>query len=242
MKSSSNERKNWILGSILTLILAPIGLLISFALGLFYSGSGDITLDSFSSIVTALATLCIAVLTIILAKETWALRTIQIKQIEQLQRNSIKPSLDLYLESGIASGSLLDIHLENNGNGTAHNITFDFTGKDGASLGEIDQKIVNTLQKFQLLKTGMSSLSQKQRRSSYVLSLIELFNELKEKLYDVTIEVHINFSDYEGYKYMSTSTLDFSSYNGMHQVGGGNPTYNIYMELEKIRKLLEKKS
>ncbi len=234
-----NEKNSWILRTLLVVLIAPVSLVIVFSVGLFYGNIPDFTLDTYSSIISALSTLCIAVLTIFLANETWKLRDLQIKQIEQIRRAAIRPSLDIYLESSIASMQFMDLYLENNGEGSARNIKFSFTGKNNSELEENQKKIVAELSKFNMLKIGVSSLSPNKKRSSYIFSFIDLYKDLGDELFDIVLEIHINFTDHEGFPYKSISVIDFAEYKGMTEMGGGNPTYNMYKELEKIRKIFE---
>ena len=126
MKNIRDEKALWVIGSIFVLLLAPIIFILGLITGVNIDHSITLTHDNLSSWVTAFATVVIAVLTIVLAKETWSLRNIQLTQIEQIRKDAIKPNVDFYLKSSPAAFNFIDVHIVNNGAGSAQNVTFGF--------------------------------------------------------------------------------------------------------------------
>ncbi|OQK18303.1 hypothetical protein AU255_10910 [Methyloprofundus sedimenti] len=89
-----------------------------------------------------------------------------------------------------------------------------------------------------MLKTGISSLAPKEKRTSFILSFLDLSSELKDKIFEISFEIRIEYFDTEGYQYLSTSVIDLGEYEGITELGG-EPSYKLYKEIEKIRKLIE---
>ena len=113
----------------MSVLVVAIFFLLGLSVGMSSQGLVAFGNDTLSAWVSAIATVVIALLTIFLAKETWELRRVQLSQIEQIRKDSIKPSVSLYLKSSPVSVNLIDIHIINDGRGTAQNIKFKFTNK-----------------------------------------------------------------------------------------------------------------
>ncbi|MEH8148330.1 hypothetical protein [Aeromonas veronii] len=60
-------------------VVAPLLFILGLVVGNHLQGNASLTADSISSWLSAIATVAIAILTFILAKETWYLREAQIK-------------------------------------------------------------------------------------------------------------------------------------------------------------------
>lgn len=160
------------------------------------------------------------------------------EQITEIRRASIRPNLEIYLQSNVASMQLMDLHLENTGPGTAKNIKFTFSGGNSSELKANEREMVDKFIKLNMLKTGVSSLAPKEKRSSFIFSFSELSSNLKEELFKVSFEIQIEYFDTEGYQYISTSVIDLGEYEGITELGG-DPSYKLYKEIEKIRNILE---
>lgn len=217
-----------------------IVLLVTFSLiGYFFGtqASGDITLtqELLPAWVAALATVSIALLTIFLAKETWELRQIQLLQIDQIRRDSIKPSINFFIKSSPAAYQFMDVFVRNSGTGPATNIQFRFRRKD-----ESDKEVFEYLQeeftKLAIIKNGIASLAPEETRTSYVFSFLDLGGKFKDKWFNCDIDIDISFKDIEGTDYQSTSTIYLSEYKGVSELGGGDPIHKISSILEKIER------
>lgn len=235
MSKVAKSKERWIIGNIIVLVLLPTVFIIGLIVGVNVKGSISLLQDNLSSWVTAFASVTMAVLTIVLAKETWALRLIQLSQIEQIRKDSIKPSISLFLKSTSFSFNFIDVHIANNGTGTAHNIKFIFrNASDDAQ--DVYTYLLEQLNKLVILEKGISSLSAGERRTSYLFSFMELHEKFGDKALECITEVDIEFEDIEGEKYLSKSFFNFTEYKGLREIGGGDPLYKISSHLEKIQK------
>jgi len=215
------------------MLLLPVVFIVGLIIGINIDGTITLSQDNLSSWVTAFATVIIAILTIVLAKETWALRNIQLNQIETIRKDSIKPNIDFYLKSSPAAYSFIDIHIINNGTGSAQNITFNFINNN-AEEPEVFEHVKTLFEKLNILKYGISSLGVKEKRIGFVLNFIELNQTHKDVIFNTNFTVHINYEDIEGQKYKSKSTMNFSEFLGISELGG-NPLYKISNSIEKLQ-------
>lgn len=235
MKKIRDEKALWIIGSIIVLMLLPIVFIAGLIIGINVDGSITLTQDNLSSWVAAFATVVIAVLTVVLAKETWSLRNIQLNQIEHIRKDGIKPNIDLYLKSSPAAFSFMDVHIVNNGSGSAQNVTFTFENKNTEETA-VFEHVVSLFKKLNILKNGISSLGVNEKRSGLVLNFIELNTTHKDIIFDTNIVVNIVYEDIEGDKYSSKVTMNFSEFLGITELGGGDPLYKISSSFEKLQK------
>ena len=110
---------------------APILLIIGIIIGNSQFFNINFATDSISSWVTAIATAVLACLTFVLAYETWNLRLSQIKQLEELKRENIRPNVSIQLENSLADVNFIDLKISNLGKGIARKISFKFLDVDG---------------------------------------------------------------------------------------------------------------
>ncbi len=237
--NKSNEKPIWIIGALISILIIPSVFIVGLAIGLNMSTGSSLSNDTLSSWVGAFATVSIAMLTFILALETWKLRRLQNEQIDNIRKNEIRPNLEIYLESSPVSFQFMNLHVENNGKGIAKNIEFVFSGENGQKLNEYESAIVEKFNSLNLIRNGLANLGAGKNRSSFIFSFIDLTGELGGDIFEIKVNVKIMFSDSEGNKFDSQSTIDFSEFKGITEIGGGDPTYNLYKETEKIRKLFE---
>lgn len=234
MKKIRDEKALWVVGSIFVLLLAPIIFILGLIVGINIDHSITLTHDNLSSWVTAFATVVIAVLTIVLAKETWSLRNIQLTQIEQIRKDAIKPNVDFYLKSSPAAFNFVDVHIVNNGSGSAQNVKFDFENVNTKET-EIFEYVVSLFQELNILKNGISSLGVNEKRSGFVLNFIELNKKYKDVIFETNIVVHISYEDIEGEEYSSKATMNFSEFLGITTLGGEEPLYKIADSFKKLQ-------
>ena len=224
----------WGIGLTMIILVVAIFFIMGLAVGVSSQGLLATGNDTLSAWVSALATVCIALLTIFLAKETWELRRVQLSQIEQIRKDSIKPSVSLYLKSSPVSFNFIDVHIINGGVGTAQNIKFKFTNKS-KDAQEVYDYLQEQFSKLVILSNGISSLGGGEMRTSYVFSFIELHKKFSEKSFEYFAEVDIEFQDIEGKTYTSKSHFNFMEYKGISDLGG-DPVHKISSTLEKIQK------
>ncbi|WP_156831308.1 hypothetical protein [Arhodomonas aquaeolei] len=235
MSKVSEIKGRWIVGSLSVLLMLPVVFIIGLVVGINIEDAISLSQDTMSSWVSAFATVTIAVLTIVLAKETWALRLIQLSQIEQIRKDTIKPSVNLFLKSSPAAFNFINLHVVNNGPGTAQNIRFRFINASPDTKDVFDY-LLTELTKLVIMEKGISSLSSGEHRTSYVFSFIDLHEKFGEKALECITEVDITFEDTEGTKYQTRSFFNFTEYKGITELGGGDPLYKISSQLEKIQK------
>lgn len=221
------------------LLFVPLVFIGGLVWGLSLGGNGKLAADTLSAWVGAIATVAIAILTFILARETWYLRLAQIRQIDELKIEAMRPSLEFYILSAQASIHMMNAHIQNNGKGIARNVSFKFYGSSGDVLSSQERAVVEKFQSLNMLKNGLASLGASKERKSFVFSFLDLINKNGDALFSVKIRASIEFEDAEGRKYASESIVDFSEFKGVSEVGGGDPLYNLYKETEKIVKVLE---
>ncbi|QAA94392.1 COG1361 family protein [Pollutimonas thiosulfatoxidans] len=221
------------------LLFVPLVFIGGLVWGLNLGGNGKLAADTLSAWVGAIATVAIAILTFILARETWYLRLAQIRQIDELKIEAMRPSLEFYILSAQASIHMMNAHIQNNGKGIARNVSFKFYGSSGDVLSSQERAVVEKFQSLNMLKNGLTSLGASKERKSFVFSFLDLINKNGDALFGVKIRASIEFEDAEGRKYASESIVDFSEFKGVSEVGGGDPLYNLYKETEKIVKVLE---
>ena len=220
----------------MSVLVVAIFFLLGLSVGMSSQGLVAFGNDTLSAWVSAIATVVIALLTIFLAKETWELRRVQLSQIEQIRKDSIKPSVSLYLKSSPVSVNLIDIHIINDGRGTAQNIKFKFTNKSKDAQDVYDY-LQEEFNKLVILSNGISSLGAGENRTSYLFSFLEIGDKFGDKLFEYFAEVNIEFKDIEGKTYTSKSHFKFMEYKGISNFGG-DPVHKISSTLEKIQKVI----
>ncbi|MDN5502872.1 MAG: hypothetical protein L0H10_03475 [Comamonas sp.] len=221
------------------LLFVPLVFIGGLVWGLNLGGDGKLAADTLSAWVGAIATVAIAILTFILARETWYLRLAQIRQIDELKIEAMRPSLEFYILSTQASIHMMNAHIQNNGKGVARNVSFKFYGNGGGVFSSQEAAVVEKFLSLNMLKNGLTSLGAGKERKSFVFSFLDLIDKNGDSLFGVKIRVSVEFEDAEGRKYTSESIVDFSEFKGVSEVGGGDPLYNLYKQAEKIVKVLE---
>jgi hypothetical protein len=216
--------------------MLPVVFIVGIVFGVNIAESITLSQDTVSSWVSASATVSIAALTFVLAKETWALRLLQLEQMERIRRDAIKPSVNLYLQSNPAGMNFMEVHILNSGPGAARNVRFSF--ENAAPVMQEDyEEMLKPFYGLTMLKRGISTLSPGEHRASFVFSFIDFYQRFGEKSFDFLAEVKVTFEDADGTPYLSHSFLDFKEYKGL--MGGGHPLFEILREIEKIRKHID---
>lgn len=237
--NETEEKPFWVVLALIGLLLVPVMFIIGLVIGINIYGNISLSTDTMSSWISAISTVAIAVLTFILARETWYLRLAQIKQINELRKEAIRPNLEFYLLSAPASFQFMNVHIENNGKGVARNIKFTFSGENNAPFTENEQSVVDKLHELNILRNGMLALGSGKQRTSFIFSFIELADKMGDDAFDIRINVSMTYEDSEGRAYKSDSVVDFSEFKGVREIGGGDPTYNLYQETKKIREIFQ---
>jgi len=241
MKNKDQVRSLIPLVSVIAIVAVPMLLVIGIAVGSQLQLSGSLTADSFSSWVSALATVAIAVLTFVLAKETWYLREAQIEQVNELRRQNIRPNVSIALLNSPIDFTFMIVEVSNHGKGIARNIRFQFFNRAGMLIEAGKDRLVDEFFKLHILTEGMHSLGIGQKVSSFVFSIHELKNKIVGKdIFSPYFKIAIAFEDVEGNSYENELIVDFAEYKGISELGGGDPIHKISSDIKRLREELEK--
>ncbi|KOO56605.1 hypothetical protein WH43_19305 [Rheinheimera sp. KL1] len=241
MSKQKNERSLIPLVSVIGLVSAPLIFILGMVAGSQIQLSSILTADSLSSWVSALATVAIAVLTFILAKETWYLREAQIEQLNSLRKENIRPSVSVTLRNSDISFNLMMINVSNLGKGIARNVNFKFIDKSGAEISEGKNVIVDHFLKLHIFSNGMHSLGINQQVDSFLFSFFELKEKFEgDDIFTPFFKIVVSFADVEGNNYSNELTIDFAELKGITEIGGGDPLHKMAGDLKKLREQFER--
>ncbi|WP_136679991.1 hypothetical protein [Neptunomonas sp. XY-337] len=230
-----NERSLIPLLIVSGVVAAPIIFILGLVTGSQIQLSNLLTADSLSSWTSALATVTIAILTFILAKETWYLREAQIEQVNELKRENIRPNVSLRLKNSPVSFNLIEVEINNLGKGIARNLKFKFSDSSGAEIFETDNPIVDEFLRLHIFSEGIHSLGIGQKVESFLFSFFDLKGKLDgDDVFSPFFKIEITFSDVNGEQYSNELVVDFKEYKGVSEVGGGDPLHKIADELNKL--------
>jgi len=158
-----------------------------------------------------------------------------VKIMEETNEANNRPVVSVALSNNGPQGiSEINLEILNSGNGLARDIKFTVQG-DELKLTN-PTKTERTLADVTFLKNGIKALAPKEVRQTWVLSAIGRTDELLSKT--VAIGVKYKNSNYSK-EYEDEFELDFHSLNRVQL--GHDSLHNIDKEIEKIRKVLEKK-
>lgn len=215
-------------------VIAPLLFVLGLVVGNRLQGGSTLSADSMSSWLSAIATIAIAVLTFILAKETWYLREAQFQQLLELRRENIRPNVGFQLESSPVGMNFMNVKVSNLGKGIAKKVAFAFSDRNGNPVPAGQDAVADKFFKLAIFRQGIHSIGIGQVFSSYLFSFIDLGNELKDELFKSYLNISITFEDVEGAKYENAFTLDFAQYEGITELGG-DALHQMANEIKKIR-------
>lgn len=240
MRNRLHERSLIPLIAVSAIVSVPMLLVIGIAIGSQIQLSNMLTSDSLSSWVSAAATVAIAILTFVLAKETWYLREAQIEQVNELRRESIRPNVSVALINSPISFNLMVVEISNLGKGVARNIRFSFVGREGKPIRAEEDGIVAEFLKLHVFSEGMHTLGIGQKVSSFVFSFFEVKGKVAGgDIFSPFFTIVISYEDTEGTPYTNELTVDFAEFKGISDLGGGDPLYKIAGDVQKLREKLE---
>ncbi|WP_417598922.1 hypothetical protein [Oceanospirillum sp.] len=212
-------------------------LIVGWFLGYLYGSKSELSVDSASSWLAAIATAGIAILTFYLAAETIKLRELNQKQIDQLRLDAIKPDVMFALNHNPAAPIFFDFFVSNTGKGTAFEVDLSFEDLSPDHSAEAYKFVVQeTLLGYPMLKEGIKSLGTSEERTSSVAKfsfpdLIDKFGD--DAVYDLKFHIEINYTDSEGNPYTNHRTICFREFEGITLLG--EPSLNkIAKEFEKF--------
>lgn len=174
---------------------------------------GTGSLIEYSAIVSASATVAIAVLTLVLAIETWRMRNQQYSQIQQEKVNSVRPLVVVELAEGRVINDRM-IVIKNLGRGIAFDVSFEISGEGGCS--PVEEKIIKYISGHGFVKKGMRNLGIDQVVESHAF----LSSQLGERFFEACINIHVVFKDIYGSQYENRFSFDMSEYENINRLGG----------------------
>lgn len=220
-------------------VVAPLLFILGLVVGNQLQGNSSLTADSISSWLSAIATVAIAILTFILAKETWYLRDAQTRQLEELKRENIRPNVGIQLESSPVGVNFVNVKISNLGKGIARKVSITFLDRTENEIPIGADVVVEKFRKLAIFRHGIQAMGIGQEISSFVFSFIELGNELNGEIFKPYLNMLIEFEDVEGNPYSNSFTIDFSQYEGITELGG-DALHKMATEVKKIREQIEK--
>jgi hypothetical protein len=236
MVKRKNERSLIPLLIVSSVVAAPLIFILGAAFGSQIQISNILTADSLSSWVAALATVAIAILTFVLAKETWYLREAQIEQVNELRRENIRPNVSVNLSSSPIDLSFMNIRIQNHGKGIARNIRFSFIDREQKEINLLDSAIVDEFLKLHVFSEGINSLGLDQKIESFLFSFYDIKKNVEgSDIFSPYFKIKIHYEDVEGTPYFNELTMDFKEYKGITSVGGGDPLHKIADDIKKLR-------
>ncbi|MDD2743753.1 MAG: hypothetical protein PHV02_15920 [Rhodocyclaceae bacterium] len=219
-------------------VIAPLLFILGLVVGNQLQGNSSLSADSVSSWVSAIATVAIAILTFVLAKETWYLREVQMLQVAELKRENIRPNVSVQLERSHVGINFHNVKVSNLGKGIAKRIAFTFFDRAGNAVDDDQDVIVNKFRKLAIFRQGIESMGIGQTLSSFVLNFIELHRELNGEIFKGYLNILVSFEDVEGNPYTNTFAIDFAQFEGISELGGGDALYQLATETKKIQEHL----
>jgi len=223
-------------------ITLPLMLLVGLAIRTQRNPSISLSPDSASSWVSAMATLAIAVLTFILAKETWYLRLAQVSQLAELKKENIRPNVNVQLDPSKVGLNFIDAKVSNLGRGIARKVRIELVDEKGARVKDGIDPVVEKFRKLAIFRQGIEAMGIGQTISSFVFSFFDLGSELKGEIFKPMLRFAVSFEDVEGNAYQNEFVVDFAQFEGISELGGGDPLHLISKELKQIRECLTKVS
>ena len=218
-------------------VIAPLLFILGIVIGNQLQGNSTLTADSISSWLSAIATVAIAILTFILDKETWYLRAAQIKQLEELKRENIRPNIGIQLESSPAGMNFVNVKISNLGKGIAKKVVIRFLDSDGNEVQRDKDVVVEKFRKLAIFRQGLQAMGIGQEITSYIFSFIDLGRELDGEIFKPFLNIKVDFEDVEGTPYTNAFTIDFAQYEGITELGG-DALHQMSTEITKLREYL----
>ncbi|MEQ9011360.1 hypothetical protein [Algiphilus sp.] len=190
--------------------------------------------------VSAGATLAIAILTIVLAKETWLLRLFQLRQLEAIRKASIRPQIDIYLSRSPTSFNVMNVVVENTGSGLARNIRFGIVGSNNGLLTNAESAVAEKLESLSFVASGIQALAPQRSKRSFLFIVQDIFGKHREDFFKICLRIQITYEDSEGDPQESTAIWDFGEMEGASEMGYGDPVDKAARQLEKISDTLQR--
>lgn len=235
-----DERSLIPLLAVVGILAAPLIFILGIVAGSQIQLANILTADSLSSWISALATVAIAVLTFVLAKETWYLREAQIEQVNELRLQSIRPNVSIKFFSSPISFNLMMLEVSNLGKGIARNVRFKFYDRNDNEIKATKDAIVDEFLKLHFMSKGLHSLGINQKFESFLFSFYDVENKLNsEDVFSPYFKISTFYEDVEGNSYYDDLIIDFKEFEGISEIGGGDPLHKISGDIKKLREQFE---
>lgn len=205
-------------------VVVPLIFILGIVFGTQIHSNSSLTSDSISSWLSAIATVAIAFLTFILAKETWYLRAAQIDQLKELKLENIRPNIGVQLESNRVGINFINVKISNLGKGIAKKVRIHFLDAHGDEIQNNADVVVDKFRRLAIFRKEIQSIGIGQEITSYVFSLIDLSKELEGGIFQPCLNISIDFEDVEGTSYNNLFTIDFGQFEGLTELGS-DPLY-----------------
>lgn len=245
MSKYKSERSLIPLLAVVGIVAAPLIFILGVVAGSQIQMVNILTADSLSSWISALATVAIAILTFVLAKETWYLREAQIAQVNELRIQSIRPNVSVKLFSSPISLNLMILEVSNLGKGIARNICFKFYDRDGSEIKESDSVIVDEFLKLHVMSNGFHSLGINQKFESFLFCFYDMKAKIESEGKDIFasyLKIYTCYDDVEGNSYSDEIVIDFKEFYGASEVSDSDPIHKISENIKELTKSFKEMS
>ena len=111
--------------------------------------------------------------------------------------------------------------------------------KSKSDLIESEKEIIVRLEELSFFTNSLNTLGVNNTKKSFLFSFIDMQNKYGKDFFKTRLSFEITFEDMEGNSYTNYSVIDLSEFEGITEVGKGNPAYRTSVEIEKIRKTLD---
>ena len=149
---------------------APLLFILGLAFGANLGDREALIGGSISDWLTASATVSVTALTFVLAKESWQLRLLQLAQVQELQREGIRPNISVNLEGSHVGMNFMNVRITNMGKGIARNVKFKIYARDGSEIVQGSDNVADKLFKLAIFRRGIESVGVNQAIVSYVFN------------------------------------------------------------------------
>ena len=230
----------WIhtLTAIIVLLAFTVAFILGVSIGAGSQGEIEFTKDTLSSWVASVSTFWIAILTIVIAKDSRDMRLLQTKQIESARKLAMRPNIDIQLKSSSADVNSIEIQIVNNGNGVARNIKFEFENED-TNAEDVYLFVQGKIEKLSMLSQGLGSLAAGENRVSYLFNGYQIA-AAHQNIFEYKSKVLIRFEDLEGEGFTSFSWLSYGEFEGRSL--SPTPIMKVSENLEKIEQALNNRN
>lgn len=235
---NKDEKPMWMYWVLLAGFVSPTLFIAGIAIGSNANIPSENAWVYISAIISAIATSIIAFLTIVLAVETWRLRRTQDAQIDNNRKENIRPHIEIFLESSVVGFQFILFKVENIGRGLARSIRFEIENPNRELL-DSEKEIIARLKELSFFSNSLNTLGVNGTKKSFLFSFIDMQDKYGKEAFKTKLSFKMTFEDIEGNSYTNYSVIDLSEFEGITELGKGNPAYRTSIELEKIRKTLD---